>query len=324
MDKKVSIVMCTCNGAKYLKEQLETIVNQTYPIYELIVQDDCSTDNTFEILREYSNVYSYISLHNNSTRIGVNKNFFSAMKRATGDYIAISDQDDIWEPDKIEKQMATIGNNWLSFHISKPFSENNAPAFFSDKIPNYGIERMIFQSYITGHTMLIKKEVLSMIPEESKEKFMYDWLLQVVVAAYDKISFCKQILVHQRRHYEAATYTKPLDTKLNIANSIATIFRTFFLYIELRKPFFERAEAIFRLLKSLPVENPAKSNAENLALYISQKGLIAYCKLACLCIKLRRKIFYADEKTTGFPSPEPYIFQFNLLIILDIYRKRKK
>lgn len=323
MKKKVSVVMCTCNGAKYLREQLETIVHQTYPIHELIVQDDCSTDNTFEILKEYSGKYKYVCILRNSTRLGVNTNFFSAMERATGDYIAISDQDDIWELDKIEKQIATIGDNWLSSHISKPFSEGNTPVFFSDKIPNSGIERIVFQSYIPGHSMLIKREVLSMIPEESKEKFMYDWLLQIVVAAYDKISFCKQVLVHQRRHYEATTYTKPLNTKLNISNSITTIFRTLSLYIELRKSLFEHFDLKYRLLKSLPVENPAKSNAENLALYASQKGLIAYFKMACLCVKLRRKIFYAEEKNNWISIPRAIYFPIQSVDYIRYLSKKR-
>ncbi|MDR3129903.1 MAG: glycosyltransferase [Tannerellaceae bacterium] len=209
MGNKVSVVMCTYNGAKYLREQLESIIRQTYPIYEIIIQDDCSTDNTFEILKEYSKKYSHISISVNQQTIGINGNFFSAMNRATGDYIAISDQDDIWESHKIEKQIASIGDNWLSFHFSKPFSEDGSVVYFDDRQPNYGIERVIYQGPIPGHTMLLKREIIPMVSEESKKYFMYDHLFQMVTAAYGKIDFCNQILVHQRRHYKAATYTPP-------------------------------------------------------------------------------------------------------------------
>ena len=51
--KKISVVMCTYNGARFIREQLDSILNQTYPIYELIIQDDCSTDETVEIVKEY-------------------------------------------------------------------------------------------------------------------------------------------------------------------------------------------------------------------------------------------------------------------------------
>lgn len=122
-DKKVSVVMCTYNGAAFLREQLDTIINQTYPIYEIIVQDDGSTDETINILESYKERYPIVKLYKNVDGRGVNTNFFSALKRATGDYIAISDQDDIWELDKIEKQITFIGESWLCFHFSKPFSE---------------------------------------------------------------------------------------------------------------------------------------------------------------------------------------------------------
>jgi glycosyltransferase involved in cell wall biosynthesis len=296
MEKKVSVVMCTYNGAKYLREQLESIVRQTYPIYELIIQDDCSTDNTPEILKEYSGKYPYVCIIINQQTMGINRNFFSAMNRATGDYIAISDQDDIWESDKIEKQIVSIGDNWLSFHLSKPFSEDGTIVYFNDRLPNYGIERAIYQNHVPGHTMLLKREIIPMLPEESKKFFIYDHLFQIVTAAFDKMSFCNQVLVHQRRHFNAATYTPPINTQFNIVNSVKAIFRTFFLYIELRDVLFLHFNKIYKLLKSLPGENQGKANAEKLALYQSQKGMIAYIKLTVLCIKLRKKIFYTEIK----------------------------
>ena len=95
--------MCTYNGAKYLREQLDSILNQTYPIYELIIQDDCSTDDTIRILNEYARRYHIVKVYVNESQKGVTMNFISAIQRAEGDFIAISDQDDIWELQKIEK-----------------------------------------------------------------------------------------------------------------------------------------------------------------------------------------------------------------------------
>ena len=70
--KNVSVIMCTYNGAKYLKEQLDSIINQTYPIYELIIQDDCSTDGTVSILEEYAQKYSFIHYRINEKNKGYN------------------------------------------------------------------------------------------------------------------------------------------------------------------------------------------------------------------------------------------------------------
>ena len=93
--KKVSIVMCTYNGERYLRQQLDTLLTQTYPLHEIIVQDDGSSDNTWRILSEYAASHPFIHIFHNEGEHGYNGNFFSAMQRATGDYIAICDQDDL-------------------------------------------------------------------------------------------------------------------------------------------------------------------------------------------------------------------------------------
>lgn len=316
--------MCTYNGEQFIREQLDSIIRQTYPIYELIIQDDCSTDNTFEILKEYAGKHPYICILKNQQNEGVVKNFFSAVDKAKGEYIAFSDQDDIWEPDKIEKQVASIGDNWLSGHFTKPFSEGGAIIYFNDKRPNYGIERVIFQGPIPGHTMLLKKEIIAMVPEEIKEYFLYDYLLQIVAAAYNKIHFCDQVLVHHRRHFNAATYTVPLNTHFNITNSIKTIFRTFFLYIELREALSAHFSKIYKLLKLLPGENPVKANAEKLALYQSQKGVISYIKLTVLCVKLREKIFYTKEKNNLIAILRAIYFPVSCVDYIRYMSKNKK
>ena len=73
-----------------------------------MIRDDCSTDNTVNILKEYEEKYSFIKVYFNECNRGCNQNFHDTIYQASGDYIAISDQDDIWFPTKIEKQMKKI------------------------------------------------------------------------------------------------------------------------------------------------------------------------------------------------------------------------
>ena len=108
--KRVSVVLCTYNGEKYIREQLESIVSQTYPIHELLIQDDCSTDATPLIIEEYKEKYPFIRFYRNKNNLGFNRNFWKAFEKVTGDYIAISDQDDIWVDTKIEVLVGCIGN----------------------------------------------------------------------------------------------------------------------------------------------------------------------------------------------------------------------
>ena len=104
----VSIALCIYNGERFLKEQLETLVNQTYKNIEIVAVDDCSTDSSVLILETYKAKYPFINIHRNARNLGYVKNFEKAISLCKGDFIALSDQDDIWDPDKIKLQAAQI------------------------------------------------------------------------------------------------------------------------------------------------------------------------------------------------------------------------
>jgi len=98
----ISIAMPTYNGGRYLREQLDSIYCQTKQPDEVIVVDDCSTDNTIEILKEFHKKYG-LKYYINEKNLGYNKNFEKAITLCSSDFIALCDQDDIWLPEKIEK-----------------------------------------------------------------------------------------------------------------------------------------------------------------------------------------------------------------------------
>jgi glycosyltransferase involved in cell wall biosynthesis len=298
--KTVSVAMCTYNGAKFIREQINSIINQSYPVYELIIQDDCSMDNTYEILKEYANKYSYIQFHKNRTRKGINENFFSALERATGDYIAFSDQDDIWAPDKLENQIKHIGDHWLCIGFSKPFSETEILEFDS-RIFNYRIERLIHINSVSGHMTLIKKEFVQYVLKFRSFPLTYDWLFAIIAASYNKIAFVDKVLVNYRVHPASQTYTVPVMTRSGkgnrrLPNIIKSSFRTFFLYLEIRGKIREWFLMIYQILQSLPAEGSVNADAQKIALYQSRKGFINYLKLTYLYVKLRKRIFHVEEK----------------------------
>lgn len=107
MQERVSVAMATYNGARFLRDQLDSLYCQTRIPDEIVVCDDRSTDNTVDILKEYAkrgNLTYYV----NERNLGINGNFFKAISLCTGDYISICDQDDIWLPEKIERCLAKI------------------------------------------------------------------------------------------------------------------------------------------------------------------------------------------------------------------------
>lgn len=99
--QKVQVLMSTYNGERFLQEQIESILNQSWKNLDILIRDDGSRDQTREILKDYSEKYSnvYIFLEENC---GVARSFFELLKKSDADYVAFCDQDDIWMEQKIE------------------------------------------------------------------------------------------------------------------------------------------------------------------------------------------------------------------------------
>src|SRR6187402_1101242 len=96
---RISVVLCTYNGSSFIDEQVASILAQQYQPSEIIIQDDCSTDDTWNKLLQWEQRSPLIRLFRNEQNLGYNKNFEQVIQRASGDFIAISDQDDIWLPE---------------------------------------------------------------------------------------------------------------------------------------------------------------------------------------------------------------------------------
>ncbi len=172
MTATVAVVMCTYNGEKFLREQMDSILCQTYPIKEIIIQDDGSTDSTVEICEEYAAKHDNIHLYINKENVGVCVNFRTAFKRATADFIAISDQDDVWFPNKIEKLVNAIGEHAIAFspHLRGEDMEHSHIVS-----PAYTLPALLFSPF-AGHTMLVKKE-LAQADDTWTPHILYDMCL---------------------------------------------------------------------------------------------------------------------------------------------------
>ena len=172
--KTVDVVMCTYNGEKFLREQLDSIVGQTYPIHRLIVQDDGSTDSTVEIVREYAARHPFIELYVNGRNLGFHLNFKTAVMRATADFVAIADQDDVWFADKIERQVSQIGDHNICFAAHLRGASLNAA---SKVEPQYSLKALLFGGF-AGHTMLLRR-TFAQREEAWAGAVIYDWSLAV-------------------------------------------------------------------------------------------------------------------------------------------------
>lgn len=200
----VSVVIATYNGERFLAEQLESILDQTYTNIEVIAVDDCSTDNTVAILKKYAAQDSRIKVVINEANIGYVRNFEKGLKLASGDYIAPSDQDDIWKKEKIEVLLGEIDGHDIVYSNSALIDSSGQS--LHKKLSD--IKRLLsFDDCLTyaigntaaGHAMLIKKELLercypfpTMIP--------HDYWLGFVATCRQPIKFFDMPLVLYRQH----------------------------------------------------------------------------------------------------------------------------
>jgi glycosyltransferase involved in cell wall biosynthesis len=120
----VSIVLATYNGEKYLAQQLESLFKQSYTNIEIIAVDDRSSDKTVEILNEQAKGHTNMKVFVNPTNLGFIKNFERGCSLSTGDFIALCDQDDYWDLDKIKKMVEGIGKHAIIYCDSIVCDEN--------------------------------------------------------------------------------------------------------------------------------------------------------------------------------------------------------
>ncbi len=302
--KTVSVVMCTYNGEKYIREQLDSLLLQTIQPNEIIVIDDCSTDSTYKILCNYKEQHpNLIHLERNNQNLGINKNFFKAMDMATSDYIAISDQDDIWEPNKIEEQIQAINENLMCVCAYRPFTTTGAALRWDHRIPNYSLLRQVFVGCLPGHTMLISKKILDLLPNVDNMHRYYDVILSMVAEAYCSITYINKVLVHHRMHITSATYTPPTDNTMNYKNILKNIIQTW-KYNKLLKPKIRiRLTNTLAFLEQIKSDTTELENAKKIIHLYTSKSFINFIQLQWFCIRHYKDLFYTTVK-------------FNLLSIL--------
>ena len=205
----ISIALCTYNGARFLEQQLDTLINQTYANIEIIAVDDCSTDQTYQILAGYASKCPNLHLYRNETNLGFVNNFERALDYCKGELIAFCDQDDLWDFKKIELQVAAIGDNLMLYHDSELINEQNESlnAKMTDLFNFYRgdePEAFLFFNCVSGHSMLVKKELLNEARPFKKDTY-HDWWIAYVATNLGTIDYLPQCLVKYRQHDNSDT-----------------------------------------------------------------------------------------------------------------------
>ncbi len=215
----ISVAMCTYNGSKFLLEQLTSIANQTQAVDELVVCDDCSTDNTVEIIGQFAKTVTFpVRVFVNSTNLGSNRNFEKCLSLCQNEIIILCDQDDVWLPQKVEKICVCFTTNK---HIDGVFSNANIidehsnltgqtaweAVSFGTKAQNLWKNGQAFdillKGYVvTGATLAIRRYILPEIlpvPTLIKE-LIHDGWIALWLSIDNRIMMVEEPLVLYRQH----------------------------------------------------------------------------------------------------------------------------
>ena len=234
----IDILMATYNGEKYLKEQIESILNQTYSNIRLIISDDCSTDKTIEIIKEYEEKDKRITLYSQEKNLGFVKNFEFLLTKVENRIYMLSDQDDIWLPEKVEATYNYLkeSNADLVFAdltvvdddeniINKSFNQlMNLTRKIEKTINSY--ELTYLYNCVTGCTIMTKKEKIGeILPIPAKSKHMYhDHWIALITSIKGNVAYLPKQLIKYRQHGKNQIGVKHMVSKLKTVGEIREHF----------------------------------------------------------------------------------------------------
>lgn len=212
MDKKVAIVLSTYNGEKYLREQIDSILNQTYTNFELIVRDDGSKDDTVKIIKEYIEKSDKEITLIEGKNLGFIKSFFDLLKRGDADYYAYADQDDIWLPNKIELAVTSLDKldsskpNMAFSNVEYYDTEMNFIGNGESKNKRPSFLNSLYECINQGMTMVINKTARDYIINNIPEKcFFHDWWTYMICSSMGNVVQDDVVTVKYRRAKTNAT-----------------------------------------------------------------------------------------------------------------------
>lgn len=211
--------MAVYNGQEYIREQLESLKDQTYTEWRLVIRDDCSSDKTAEIVKKFSDeVEQEVIFKVNEKPSGSAKNNFALLinDAKESDYVMFCDQDDIWKKDKIEITFNKMKQAEERYGRDFPLlvhgdveviDENgniNADSMFEMSHINADskLPQILIQNHVTGCTMMCNKKLIAGISEYASSEYiiMHDYLAALYASVFGKIEVIKKPLLSYRQH----------------------------------------------------------------------------------------------------------------------------
>ena len=262
MDEKIDILMATYNGAKYVKEQIDSILSQTYSNFRLLICDDVSNDGTYEILKEYEKKDKRVIVYRNEKNLGCLKNFENLLTKVQSNCYMFSDQDDVWYNTKIEDTLKKMvsDNADLVFtdleivddKLNTKYDSFNKKMEYRRKILKLDDYNMVYlYNVVTGCTILSKKKYINKIlPLPNNKNMLHDHFISLVVSlSGGKISYLDKATIKYRQHDNnqvgAKKYTSTLKSFDDVRNHLIEVKLSIFKeYVNINEMFDEKTRKL--------------------------------------------------------------------------------
>ena len=221
----VSVCMATKNGATFIKEQVASILPQLGPDDEIVVSDDCSSDDTLTILRTFQD--SRIRLLESRPEKGINRNFEASLMASKGDFIFLADQDDVWLPGKVNKMTHALKNYDLVLsdcHLVDDHLQMQKASFFNINKSGKGLFRNLLKNSYMGCCMAFTKRLKDRALPFPADIPMHDCWIGLLAEIYFDVYFMPEILVLHRRH-DANASTSGRSSQYSINEKLIQRYR---------------------------------------------------------------------------------------------------
>lgn len=202
--KKVQILMSTYNGERFLAEQIESLLRQSWENLEILIRDDGSKDKTPDILEEYGAKYNNIKVFLEEN-VGVSGSFFELLKKSDADFVAFCDQDDIWLEQKVEAAVQRLEQeNSPALYCSNKIlvDSDGIPMEKQDRrkrIPGFG--NAVVECICTGCTTVMNREMTEIIKAKTPQRaILHDWWSYLTAAYVGKVIFDENAYIKYRQH----------------------------------------------------------------------------------------------------------------------------
>lgn len=274
-EPQIDILMATYNGEKYVKEQIFSILNQSYQNFRLLISDDHSKDETKNILVSLSKQYpDKISLVTSDKNLGAKENFSFLMQHAKASYIMFSDQDDLWMKDKIAKTFEEMmrmeekhgKDSCLLIHSDLTVVNQDCKVLGNSfwKYSNFNaasfhtMNRFLIQNVVTGCTMMVNRQLLELSHPVPKESLMHDWWIALVASAFGKIGIVKEATILYRQHGNNTLGAKKFGVISFLINGFKRLITNDPYFLEKKKEHYAQAKVFLKRYEAKLTEQKQK------------------------------------------------------------------